>query len=167
MANRCSDRSPRRWSLPPERGSDAIEHPSAPGNRLVASGFGRKILTIACIAMVAAGAAAQSPDRAPAADGSTRQAEALAKRAAERLTALQREAESLATRERSLLADLRKLEVERAIRVEELARLQRDTRTVEEKRADATARASRLQQEAHRQRPDVEARLVQVYKMGR
>ena len=133
----------------------------------MASGFGRKILTIACIAMVAAGAAAQSPDRAPAADGSTRQAEALAKRAAERLTALQREAESLATRERSLLADLRKLEVERAIRVEELARIQRDTRTVEEKRADATARASRLQQEADRQRPDVEARLVQVYKMGR
>ena len=48
---------------------------------------------------------AQQPDRA--------RTEALARRAGERLQALQREADSLAAQERTLLGDLRKLEVER------------------------------------------------------
>jgi len=141
----------------------------------VASAFRRNFITLACVSAVTASAAAQSPPAVPPAEASrpafadapARQAEALAKRAAERLSALQREAESLATQERSLLADLRKLEVERAIRVEELGKIERDTRDVAQKRAETTARAARLQQEADRQRPDVEARLVQVYKMGR
>lgn len=95
------------------------------------------------------------------------QAEALAKRAADRLVALQREAESLATRERGLLAELRKLEIDRAIKVAQLERIERDAADVQAKLAAATKRAEMLQGDAQRQRPDVEARLAQLYKMGR
>jgi septal ring factor EnvC (AmiA/AmiB activator) len=121
------------------------------------------VLATACLAM------AQAPaDRSPAsAEASARQAEAQSKRAAERLAALQREAESLATQERGLLAELRKLEIDRAIKVEQLEQIERDVAAVQQKLIAATARSAALQGEAERQRPDVEARLVQLYKMGR
>jgi septal ring factor EnvC (AmiA/AmiB activator) len=95
------------------------------------------------------------------------QTEAQAKRAAERLAALQRESEALATQEKTLLVELRRLEVEREIRVEEQKKIGRDVADVQQKLAEAAARATQLQQEADRQRPDVEARMVQLYKMGR
>ena len=50
----------------------------------------------------------------------------MARRAAERLQALQREADRLASDERTLLGDLRKLEVERQIKAEELKRVDAD-----------------------------------------
>ncbi len=110
--------------------------------------------------LAAAVVTAQAPaDRA--------QTEALSKRAAERLAALQREAESLATRERSLLAELRKLEIDRAIKVEQLRQIERDVAGVRQNLSVATTRTETLRGEAERQRPDVEARLVQLYKMGR
>jgi murein hydrolase activator len=95
------------------------------------------------------------------------QAEAQAKRAADRLVALQHEAESLATQERSLLAELRKLEVDREIKVEQLGLIERDAAGIQGKLTAATARTAALQGEADKQRPDVEARLVQIYKLGR
>jgi murein hydrolase activator len=95
------------------------------------------------------------------------QTEALAKRAADRLAALHREAEALAKQERGLLAELRKLEIDRAIRVEELEQVERDAADVQQKLAQATTRTEALRGAAERQRPDVEARLVQIYKMGR
>src|SRR5450631_3743912 len=49
--------------------------------------------------------------------------EALARRATERLQALQREADRLASEERTLLGDLRKFEIERQLRSEELKQL--------------------------------------------
>lgn len=118
-----------------------------------------KILLLGITLLSGASLSAQSPDRA--------QTEALARRAADRLTALQREAEALAKQERGLLAELRKLEVDRSIKVEELAKIERDTRGVQEQLGAATAKAAQLQQDAERQRPDVEARMVQLYKMGR
>src|SRR5689334_21421495 len=57
-------------------------------------------------------ATAQSTDRA--------HTEALARRATERLQALQREADRLTADERTLLGDLRRLEVDRQIKAEEL-----------------------------------------------
>jgi len=54
--------------------------------------------------------AAQPTDRA--------RTEALARRATERLQALQREADRLASEERTLLNDVRKLEIERQLRAE-------------------------------------------------
>jgi septal ring factor EnvC (AmiA/AmiB activator) len=95
------------------------------------------------------------------------QTEALARRAAERLAALQREAEALARQERTLLIELRKLEIDREIRIEQLAKIERDVNDVQGKLSAATTRAQALQGEADRQRPDVEGRLVQLYKMGR
>src|ERR1051326_1230668 len=56
--------------------------------------------------------------------------EALARRANDRLLALQREADRLASEERSLIGDLRKLEIERQLKAEELARINRDATKV-------------------------------------
>jgi murein hydrolase activator len=127
---------------------------------LVASAFRRKIASLGIAAVIGAGLSAQAPaDRT--------QTEAQAKRAADRLAALQREAESLAKQERTLLAELRKLELDRAIKVEQLEQIERDAADVQQKLLDSTARTEALKGEAERQRPDVEARLVQLYKMGR
>lgn len=111
--------------------------------------------------LLAAVAAAQTPPEL------ARQADALSRRAAQRLAALQHEAEALASQERTLLGDLRKLEVEREIRVEKLATIQGDAAAVRQKLSAASARADALTDEAERQRPDVEARLVHLYKLGR
>src|SRR5437773_11428997 len=73
---------------------------------------------------------AQQPERA--------RTEALARRATERLQALQREADRLALEERTLLGDLRKLEIERQLRAEELKRVDADAAKVQ-KELDVTA----------------------------
>jgi murein hydrolase activator len=104
-------------------------------------------------------ASLQSPER--------QAADALAKRAAARLAALQKEAESLAGQEKTLLGELRRLEVDREIKVEKLASLERDAADVRERLAAATAREKALAGEAERQQPDADARLVRLYKLGR
>ncbi len=53
--------------------------------------------------------------------------ETLARRATDRLQALQREADRMASEERTLLGDLRKLEIERQIHAEELKRVAAET----------------------------------------
>jgi len=134
----------------------------------VASAFRRKIAPVLIVAAVAGASAQSPPDRQPAsADTAAKQAEAMSRRAAQRLAALQREAETLAKQEQTLLVELTRLDVERRIRQEERAAVDRDAADVRQKLADADARARTLQSEADRQRPDVEARLVQLYKMGR
>jgi septal ring factor EnvC (AmiA/AmiB activator) len=99
-----------------------------------------------------------SPDRA--------RAEAAAKRAADRLRVLQKEADALASRERTLLEELRKLEVERQIKVEQLAQIERDRAATSQRLADTAKRTEALKRTADAQRPDIEARLVQLYKLG-
>ena len=94
-------------------------------------------------------------------------AAAAARRTEERLRTLQREADALAAQQRTVLSDLRKLEVERQIAVEQLAKIDRDRTEVQKKLDDAEARAAALAEEAATQLPDVEARLAQLYKMGR
>jgi murein hydrolase activator len=129
-----------------------------------------RVLGAACWVLGAACSVlqAQTADRqAGSADAAARQAEAMSRRAAQRLAALQREAETLAKQEQTLLVELTRLDVERRIRQEERAAVDRDAADVRQKLADADARARALQSEADRQRPDVEARLVQLYKMGR
>jgi murein hydrolase activator len=93
--------------------------------------------------------------------------DAASKRAADRIRALQREAEALVKQERSLLAELRKLEIDRELRVEEVGQVQRELASTREALADAERRAGELKAIAETQRPEVEARLVQLYKMGR
>jgi septal ring factor EnvC (AmiA/AmiB activator) len=105
--------------------------------------------------------AAQAPEQDRA------QAEALSKRATERLAALQKESEALVKQEQTLLVELRKLEVERQIKVEELAGIEREAAGVQQQLQRATERLDALKSDAQRQEPDLERRLVQLYKMGR
>jgi murein hydrolase activator len=88
-------------------------------------------------------------------------------RAAERIRALQREAEALVAQESQLLVELRKLELDRQMKVEELTDIERQRRETSRRVEDAAARAEALRLIADADRPDVEARLVQLYKLGR
>ena len=89
-----------------------------------------------------------------------------ARRAEQRIRALQQEADELLAREKSLLGELRKLEVDRQLKVEEIAKLERETVETERKLAATAKRLDTLRKTADEQRPDVEARLVQLYKIG-
>ena len=115
--------------------------------------------------VVAAGLLMQTPAaQTPAAPQGT--AVDTAKRAGERIRALQREAEELVARERTLLTELRKLEVDRQLRGEELAKYEREAAETERRLALTANRLDQLKRTAEQQRPDVEARLVQLYKLG-
>jgi len=92
--------------------------------------------------------------------------EALARRATERLHALQNEADRLASEERTLLGDLRKLEVERQIKAEELKQTMADGVQVEDELAANRRRMQDLEQQESAGRPELRARLVDIYKLG-
>ena len=94
-------------------------------------------------------------------------AAAAAKRAEDRLRTLRKEADALAAQARTLLADLRRLELERQISVEQLAKVEREREDVQRQLDAAEAKAATLAETAAAQLPDIEARLVQLYKMGR
>lgn len=120
---------------------------------------------VAVLALVPV-SAQQTP--APAsANADARQVQTESRRAAERIAALERESETLASHEQTLLTELRKLEVTREIKAQQLAQVQTERATVQTQIQAAALRARDLQAEADRQRPDVDARLVQLYKMGR
>jgi septal ring factor EnvC (AmiA/AmiB activator) len=101
---------------------------------------------------------AQAPDRA--------RTEALARRAADRLQALQREADRLASDERTVLGDLRKLELDREIRAEELKRVGVDASRVQVELDQTTVRMNALQDSARAEVPELQQRLVEIYKLG-
>src|SRR5262249_3161583 len=103
-------------------------------------------------------ASAQQSDRA--------RTEALARRATERLQALQREADRLAAEERSLLTDVKKLEIERQIRAEELRRVDADAARVQADLDGTIARMAALEQTSRDEAPQLRARLVEIYKLG-
>ena len=100
---------------------------------------------IFAIAAVFSGTA-QTPERA--------RTEALARRAADRLQALQREADRLASDERTVLGDLRKVELERQIRVEELKRVDTDAAKVQAELHQIGARMDALQISARAELPE-------------
>jgi septal ring factor EnvC (AmiA/AmiB activator) len=112
----------------------------------------------AALVLVAAVTSAQQPDRAGT--------EALARRATERLQALQREADRLAVQERTLLGELRKLEIERQLRSEEMKRLAGDAVKVEAELAATAERVQVLQTSERAAQPELRARLVEIYKLG-
>ncbi len=117
---------------------------------------------VVLIALLSGALAAQAP--APA---EKTRADAATQRATERIRALQRESDALASQERSLLVELRKLEVERELKAAELARDQHELANTQAQIKATIARAAELRAAADAERPDVEARLVQIYKMGR
>jgi septal ring factor EnvC (AmiA/AmiB activator) len=106
----------------------------------------------------AASLAAQQNDRA--------RTEAMARRAGERLQALQREADRLASEERTLLGDLRKLEVDRQLRREELKQIDRDTAKASADLETTNARMQMLQQSERASLPALRERIVEIYKLG-
>jgi murein hydrolase activator len=120
------------------------------------SGFSAVFAVI--VLSLAVSVLAQQDDRA--------RTEALATRASDRLQALHREADQLAAEERTLLGDLRKLEIERQIKVQELRQLDTDAAAVERELAETTGRLTKLQDEVVAARPDLEARLIEMYKLG-
>jgi len=92
--------------------------------------------------------------------------EALAKRAAERMQALQREAERLASQETSLLTELRRLEIDRQLKAEQLKMATADLAKTQAELDATTARMASLTAEEAAERPEVQARLVEMYKLG-
>jgi septal ring factor EnvC (AmiA/AmiB activator) len=92
--------------------------------------------------------------------------EALARRANERLAALQREADRLASEERSLLGDLRKLEIERQLKAEELNRINADAAKVGAELDDTNKRMTVLQEAELASRRQIQNRLAEMYKLG-
>src|SRR5947208_873587 len=101
---------------------------------------------------------AQQPERA--------RTEALARRATERLQALQREADRLALEERTLLGDLRKLEIERQLRAEQLKQVDADAARVQAELDATAARIESLAAAERREQPELRARLAEIYKLG-
>jgi len=93
--------------------------------------------------------------------------ESMARRATDRLQALQREAERLASEERTLLGDVRKLEIERQIKAEEIARLDANTASLNAELETTTARIAELEASERVAGPQLRTRLVEIYKLGR
>lgn len=101
------------------------------------------------------------------ASGQAGAARRLSRRASERIRALQLEAEALANQERTLLGDLRRLELERDARAEELAELELEMRSISLEQEQLLARRASLEERASVERPRLNARLVELYKLGR
>jgi septal ring factor EnvC (AmiA/AmiB activator) len=120
-----------------------------------------RLLAAAIVWALAATLAAQAP---PAQDRA--RVDAAAERAAERIGVLQREADALAAQERTLLVELRTLEVERELKGVELTIIERELTATRGQIQQTITRAAALRDVADTERPEVEARLVQIYKMG-
>src|SRR3954469_19988615 len=102
--------------------------------------------------------AGQTPERA--------RTEALARRAADRIQALQREADKLTTDERTLLNDLRKLEIDREIKAEELRQIAAEGSRVAEELMANEQRTRELEYQEATTRPELRSRIVDIYKLG-
>src|SRR5215475_5777239 len=108
---------------------------------------GRAGLAAVMMLSLAPGLLAQSADRA--------RTEALARRATERLGALQQEADALASQERTLLGDLRKLEVDRQLKTEDLRQLAADTTQVAAELSANAQRTRDLERQEFSGRPEL------------
>jgi murein hydrolase activator len=118
-----------------------------------------RIAAVAACLAVSTVVAAQQGDRS--------RTEALARRASERLQALQREADQLASEERTLLNELRRLELDRQIKAESAGRIAAQAQQVAAELTATTSRIAELEQQDLAERPDVRARFVEMYKLGR
>lgn len=117
-------------------------------------------LAAGAIAIMCAAAAlvAQTSDRA--------RTESQARRANERILALQREADALAGQQRSLLVDLRRLEVERNIKTEQLRHAEAELQKIGVELGNAGNQIAALEEATAASRPVLEARLIELYKLG-
>ena len=88
-------------------------------------------------------------------------------RVSERIAALRREADMLAAEARTLVGDLRRLEVERDLRVEEARKLDAEAEAIAAEVSETARQIDALDQAIQSARPSLNARLVDVYKLGR
>jgi septal ring factor EnvC (AmiA/AmiB activator) len=95
------------------------------------------------------------------------QTEAQARRATDRLQALQREAEALAAQETTLLGELRQLEIERDIQNERLKTISSDLDAVMGQINQASLRIDDLERQRASRQPGLASRLVELYKLGK
>ena len=148
MANRSSDRR-RGWWL------------AAGGWRLVAGAWCLVAggWCVAAILGLSVPVAAQQADRT--------RTETQARRATERLQALQREADRLAADERTLLNDLRRLEIDRQIRSAVVQQTDADAAAIEADLRAAAVRMEEIERSEQTARPELRSRLVEIYKLGR
>lgn len=134
-------------------------HPASACRRIVAATLWESATAVALLVAATVVSFAQQADRP--------KTEALARRATERLQALQQEADQLASQERTLLNNLRRLELERQIKLENLKGVTADADNVASELAATSDRILQLEQQDLSERPDVRARLVEIYKLGR
>lgn len=111
------------------------------------------------LAAVPAGPSAQSPTIAERARAQ--------QRAGERIRSLLREADALAARQSRLLNELKTLETDRQARAGDVTRIEKQLADTRQQLTASMARANTLRENAESERPDIEARLVQLYKLGR
>jgi len=130
------------------------------GRRVLRVSLRLSVLCLLCVLSIPRSAIyAQGNDRA--------RIESAARRANERIRALQKEAESLVARERTLLVELRRLEVDRDLKAAELERVETDLETTSTELAAIGAKLAPLEHAVQAERPQVEARLVELYKLGK
>jgi septal ring factor EnvC (AmiA/AmiB activator) len=103
----------------------------------------------------------------PGAHSQTRsQTEAQARRATDRIQALQREADALAAQEKTLLVELRQLEIERDLQSEKLRKVGADLDMLTQQIDQTSARVENLEKRRESSQPALESRLVELYKLG-
>ena len=91
----------------------------------------------------------------------------LSRRATERLRALHEEADNLAADERTVLGQLRQLELERQIRSEEVRQADAEVAVVVDQIAVTDGQITQFVSDRDTERPRLQARLVEIYKLGR
>ena len=91
----------------------------------------------------------------------------LSRRATDRLRALHDQADDLAADERTILGQLRRLELERQIRIEEVRQADADVAAIVEAIALTDSQIARFVADRDTERPRLQARLVEIYKLGR
>ena len=116
------------------------------------------LLWLAAAVVCAVTLAAQSTERT--------RVESQARRANERLVALQREADALAKEQRSLIVELRRIEIERDLKTEQLRELEADAQIVARELGNIGNRIDALEEEIAAMRPVLESRIVELYKLG-
>jgi septal ring factor EnvC (AmiA/AmiB activator) len=96
----------------------------------------------------------------------TSQSDALARRAAARLTTLHAEADRLASQARTLLGELRKLEVERQIRREESRQIEAESTQATKELATLDVQIAAFEEQLRLEVPRLRSRLISLYKLG-
>jgi septal ring factor EnvC (AmiA/AmiB activator) len=119
-----------------------------------------RLTSLSMVVVLALGAALLGQPLDPA------ETAAQARRATERLRALQRESDALAAQEKTLLVELRRFELERDIESEKLKKIGADLDGIAREIGETTTRIEELGHRKAAAQPVLEARLIELYKLG-